>query len=413
MRILTIDKFYFIKGGAERYYFELKRILEEHGHTVIPFSMVHPDNYDTPYSDYFVDHIEFNGLSTLRSIVESPKIIGRILYSKQAKQGIKRLIDDTNPDIAHLHMIDHQLSPSILDVLRDANIPVIQTLHQYKHVCPSYRLFNTRTAQICEKCLDGHLWHPMVEKCHKDSIISSALLVVEAYFHRWLRIYENIDLFHAPSEFMRQKMISGGFSKEKIVKQYYTIRLSDYPFYQDFKDYLIYFGRLSEEKGLLNLLTAMKKVKRLKLLIVGDGPQCVELEKLALKLGLNNVTFVGLKFGAELKQLVSQSRFVVVPSLWYDNSPLVIYEAFAMGKPVIGSNIGGISELIDPGENGYLFSPNDIESLLSYINELGRDNKKVRRFGQNARMKAEKEFNPTLHYQWIMNIYNELLDEKR
>ena len=314
MKILAIEKFYFIKGGAERYFFELKAILEARGHVVIPFSVKNPNNLQSIYDKYFVDPINFSGLSKYQALLQSPKIMSRIVYSLHTKNKLRKLLRDVKPDIAHLHMIDHQLSPSILDVLREEKIPVIQTLHQYKLVCPNYRFYNSRVETVCEKCLDGHFWHPIIERCHKGSLIASFPLTIESFVHRWLKIYDKIDLFHAPSLFMKKKMIQGGYHPDRIVHRYYTIQLNEYPFSKEYGDYAIYFGRLSEEKGIPVLLKAMKRVHGLRLLIIGEGPQRRALEGIKSDMNLKNVEFLGYQTGDVLQRLVAKSRFVVVPS---------------------------------------------------------------------------------------------------
>ncbi|MFQ5752238.1 MAG: glycosyltransferase, partial [bacterium] len=193
LKILMIDKYYFIKGGAERYYFELAKLLEAQGHQVIPFSMQHNENLGTSYSDYFVDFIDYNNGSKKINFAQSLKIAGRMLYSIHSKRKLEALIEHVKPDLAHLHMIDHQISPSILHTLKNHEIPVIQTVHQYKLVCPNYRLYNTRTNSICEKCLGGHYLYPITERCHKNSFAAGLLLALETYLHRFLSIYENVD----------------------------------------------------------------------------------------------------------------------------------------------------------------------------------------------------------------------------
>jgi len=413
MKILMVNKFYFIKGGSERYFFELSNILMEHGHKVIPFAMKHPNNYSSRYEKYFVDNIEFNLNSDLEKLKKSFKISGRIIYSLHARKKIEQLIEKTKPDIAHLHMIDHQLSPSILHVLKKHNIPVIQTVHQYKIICPNYLLYNTRTHKICEKCVGGHYYHPIFERCHKNSSMAGFILAVESYLHKAMKIYEgNINIFHVPSFFMKEKLEQGGIDKSKIEHLFYTIDINNYSPHFDSEDYFLYFGRLSEEKGLVTLLKAMQKVRNSKLLIIGDGPQRMELESFSLKSQLQNVKFLGAKYGKELKSIVARSKFVVVPSEWYDNSPLVIYESYALGKPVIGSDIGGIPELIEPGKTGLLFQPGNSEELVEKINFLLKHPQLVKEYGINARKKAGKEFSPEFHYHEMYRKYQRLLGIK-
>ncbi|MCA9734491.1 MAG: glycosyltransferase family 4 protein [Deferribacteres bacterium] len=413
MKILNVDKYYFIKGGAERYYFELAKVLEAYGHEVIPFSMQHPENFETNYAEYFVPNIEFNGLTPLQKMRQTPEILGRIIYSRKAKEAVTRLIEKTKPDIAHLHMIDHQLSPSILHAFRDAGIPVIQTCHQYKLVCPSYRLFVMHTNEVCERCISGDFYHAFAQKCLKDSRGASALVTIESYVHKWMKIYDNIDLFHVPSRFLGNKLIEGGFPEEKIWHNFYTINLEDYPYHPEYGDYCLYFGRLSEEKGIQTLLRAMKSMPETKLLVAGDGPYRAFLEGLKFELGLENVTFLGNKGGDELVKLVQNSRFIVVPSEWYDNSPLVIYEAFSMGKPAIVSTMGGMPELVDDGINGFHFQAGDEEELSDKVATLWSDTDLIQKFSKNAREKADREFSPAAHYNNIIQVYEKLVSEKK
>lgn len=409
LKILAIDKYYFIKGGAERYYFEVNQILKSHGHQIIPFSMKHSDNFETEYEDYFVDNIEFNHKTQFERIWAAPKIIGRIIYSTHAQKQIEKLIEKEKPDIAHLHMIDHQLSPSILHSLKKYDIPVIQTVHQYKLVCPNYKFYNPGKGIICEKCINSHYLHPIFEKCHQDSALSGMLLALEAYVHKWMNIYKNVDLFHTPSTFMKTKMIEGGIDQSKIEKLYYSINISDYPFSPGFDDYFVYYGRLAYEKGVMTLLKTMKSITHSKLLIIGDGPQRKELEEFVNSHSIGNVKFLGNLDKDKLNSLVSKAKFVVVPSEWYDNSPLVIYESFCLGKAVIGSDLGGISELIDHEKNGLLFKAGDVDELTRLINRLLNNPDEIRLFGVNARKKAELEFDPNHHFTELMKLYGRIL----
>jgi glycosyltransferase involved in cell wall biosynthesis len=409
VKILMVDKYFFIMGGAERYYFELKALLERHGHQVIPFSMQHPNNFSSEWSEYFVSNIEFNGHSPLRKLAHGPKIVSRVLYSQEAKAAITRLIERVKPDIAHLHMIDHQLSPSILHALQRYDIPVVQTCHQYKLVCPSYRLLVMRENRICEKCVTGNFYHAVLERCHKDSVAASALLAFESYLHKWMKVYDLIQLFHVPSRFLGEKFRAGGVDEKRIWHQFYTLDLRRYPFSEVFEDYFVYYGRLSEEKGILTLLKAMRQVNTSKLLIIGDGPQRADLEKFAAAHKLSNVVFTGAKAGEELTQLISAAKFVVVPSEWYDNSPLVIYESFSMGRPVLATTLGGMPELIEDGVNGRLFAPKDADGLSRIINEMLRDEKRLAAMGKAGRATAEREFDPEVHYQKIYEVYQRLV----
>lgn len=400
-------------GGSERYYFELKKLLEAHGHEVVPFAMQHPRNFDTPYETDFVKNIEFNDLPPLEKLKHAPDIISRVIYSKQAKEAVARLIERVKPDLAHIHMIDHQLSPAILHAFREHGIPVIQTCHQYKLVCPSYLFFIAHKNQICERCITGNFYHAVLQRCHKNSLAASALVAIESYIHRFAKIYDSIDIFHVPSRFLGEKLAQGGFPGEKIRHSFYTINLENYPYHPEFSNYFIYYGRLSEEKGLMTLLKAMCQAPETNLYIVGDGPQRPALEAYAKEKRLNHVRFWGRKEGEALVALVQQAQFVVMPSECYDNSPLVIYESFSMGKPVVASTLGGMPELVDNGENGLHFKPGDADELAAKIKLLWHDRSLCTKMGRAARAKALAEFSPEVHYEKMMAFYEEVLSKKR
>ena len=411
MKFLFVDKYYFIKGGAERYFFEFADVLRDKGHDVIPFSMAHPENISTPYAKYFVSEIEYNGKSSFNKLLNAPSSLFRMIYSLEAKKQLTNLIEETKPDIAHLHMIDHQISPSILHVLKKYDIPVMQTVHQYKLVCPNYRFYNASKNKICEKCLDGKYYHPIFEKCHKNSSITGAMLALEMTIHKKMKIYENnIDLFHVPSTFMGEKLIQGGVDPAKVFQMFYTINLDDFPYQKDVENYFVYFGRLSEEKGILTLLKAMKGISNTKLLILGSGPQEELLRNFTEENNLQNVEFLGYKGKNDINEIIGKAKFVVVPSEWYDNSPLVIYESFALGTPVIGANLGGIPELVNHEINGLIFKAGNVEDLTDKIKKLVENSDLAKKFSQAARNKAEREFNPQVHYEKMMKIYKELLN---
>jgi glycosyltransferase involved in cell wall biosynthesis len=371
--------------------------------------MQHPKNFPSEWSQYFVSNVEFNGGSALQKLAQGPKIVGRILYSTEAKRKVEKLIDAARPDLVHLHMIDHQISPSILHVFQRHSLPVLQTCHQYKLVCPSYRLFVMRENRLCEKCVTGNFYHAVLERCHKDSLAASALIATESYLHKWMKVYDLIRLFHVPSRFLGGKLAESGIDRRRIWHQFYTIEMSDYPFSPEFDDYFVYYGRLSEEKGILTLLEAMQRARASKLMIIGDGPQRAALERFAAQHDLRNVQFMGNRSGAELTRLVGRAKFVVVPSEWYDNSPLVIYESFSMGKPVIATRMGGMPELIEDGVNGRLCEAGNADELATMISAMLGNDDRLREMGRAARQTAEREFDPEVHYEKIHAVYRSLM----
>lgn len=410
LKVLMINKYQFVKGGSERYMFDLQELLEKNGHEVIPFGMTDEKNTPSEYNKYFVDAIDYDFKSRLDKILSMPKVFGRMTYSFHAKERLEALLENTKIDIAHLHMIDHQLSPSILHVLKKHNIPVVQTVHQYKLVCPNYRLYVPQKAEPCERCLSGNYFNAVIQRCHKGSLFASAMVAAETAIHKATKIQENnIDYFIVPSGFMGEKLAQGGIPKGKIKPIYHFIESENYPKSFGESDYFVCYGRLSEEKGLFTLLKAVKDLPGAKLKIIGDGPEREKLENFAKENSIN-VEFTGKKLGDDLKRLVSKSKFVVLPSEWYENSPMVIYESFAMGKPIIGAKAGGITELIRHEVDGLIFEMRNVEQLRQAIAALLNDHELVKKYGQAGYERVIEEFDPVTHYDKIMALYDNLLE---
>lgn len=376
MNILQVNKFHYPRGGADMYYLELGKALENKGHKVAYFSMSHPKNLPSKYSKYFVSRISFNE-GGLNDKLQAP---GRMIYSLEAKRKFKKLVEDFKPDIIHIHNIYHQISPSILDVAAFYKIPVVMHLHDYKLICPNYQLF--AHGEICEDCKPDKYFNCVKNRCFKNSYSKSALAALEMYIHHSvLKIYKkNISAFIAPSNFMKNKVVEYGWDKEKIITIYnpFSANLetnSQEIFNIKKEDYLLYFGRLSPEKGLDTLLKAAA-INRNTVKLVGTGPEKDNLESLADELKVK-VDFLGFKSGEELKDIIMKAKAVVIPSIWYENMPLSLLEALNLGCPVIASNIGGMPEIIKEGKNGWLFRPGDESDLADKIKDLDKYEKKI------------------------------------
>lgn len=403
MNILTVNKYYYIKGGSETYLFSLQEQLEKRGHHVIPFSMEDERNNQTPYDQYFVKNIDYSKAGFL----EKMKLASKIIFSLEAKKNMDRLLSENVVDIAHLHLFQHQLSPSLLIPLKKRGIPVIYTVHDLKVMCPNYKMLNQNG--VCEKCKDGKYYNAVINRCTKNSISGSVISMMEAYIHRGLKVYEKyIDHFITPSYFYKKKMIEWGFQENKIsfIPNFLdTTRFT--PNYSHDR-YMLYLGRLSEEKGVLTLIEAMKRCKtEFKLKIVGTGPIRNQIDDAIKSSGLeDSIELLGFKSGIELTQLVQNSKSVVMPSEWYENGPLALIETLAYGKPVIGSDIGGIPEHIDDGENGMLFKKGDAANLALKLDEMNELNEQdYMRLCRNARQKAESLYDAKQHLENITRVY--------
>ncbi|MCP4991076.1 MAG: glycosyltransferase family 4 protein [Colwellia sp.] len=403
MEILSINKYYWKKGGSESVFFNEKEMLESVGHTVIPFSMQSPQNEESKYSKYFVSEVDYTKPGLKNRVTSASKII----YSFEAKRKMEQLLSNHQPDISHFHIFQHQISPSIFGPLRKHNIPIVLTLHDLKPICPNYKMYVD--GRVCEECKGRKFINCFKNRCTKGSTLGSLISTIEMYLHYAMGYYQGVDHYIAVSEFYRDKMIEYGFSPEKITYLPNYIDASEYQPDGTDNGYMLYFGRLSEEKGISVLLEAAKSLPDVPVYIVGSGPLEESLKQKATDEGLDNVKFCGFKAGAELKKLLMEATAVVVPSEWYENCPMTILEAFAAGKPVIGSNIGGIPELIEEGVDGFTFPPGDQAALAEKITLIWEDRSKAREMGMQGRQKIEEKFNAEAHYDGLISIYESVL----
>jgi glycosyltransferase involved in cell wall biosynthesis len=411
MRVVLAHKFYHMTGGTEQYFRHLTSILEGHGHRVIPFALQHPENPPTPYEKYFLDNLDYRQASLRYYLRRVPRILGRTLYSWEARRKMAALIDDLSPDIAHLQSIEHHISPSILHTLRRHGVPCVQSVNTYKLICASYRLYLLDRQEICERCLYGKHYHAVLTRCVKGSLPASLLATVEMYLHGLLKIYHLVDRFIVPNRFMAQKLAGAGFPETKIVRMLNPLDLDEHPPHIDFDDFILYFGRLDPEKGVFTLVQAMAHLPDLRLVVVGDGAQEAFLRTWCADHGVDNVDFVGPQWGDDLAPYLTRARLVVVPSIWYEPSPMVIYQSLATGKPVVGADIGGIPDLLTE-ETGALFQPGDVADLARVLSELAFDTPRLRAMGRAARRWAEAHLDPERYYRALMALYDQVIAEK-
>ncbi|MEX2015530.1 MAG: glycosyltransferase family 4 protein [Candidatus Hydrogenedentales bacterium] len=406
MNILQVNKFLWEHAGPERYMFEVSQLLESNGHTVEYFAMQHERNRASANASYFVKHIEYRDTSVAYKLRTFRETVEKTVYSPEARRKMDALLESHHYDIAHLHMISHQISPSILSALKRRRVPVVQTLHEYKLICPASHLYIKHRGEICERCVSGAYINALRYRCLKDSAAASGLASVAQYIHRWTRIHErNIDLFLCPSGFLAQKHIEGGVPEAKIrVLQNYLDLQGYEPKYEP-GEYAVFIGRLSEEKGIETLIKAAAALPQLPLLIVGEGEQRPVLEELVQRQNLRHITFAGYQSGDELKATIQNAAFLVLPSEWYENCPMVTYEAYALGKPVVASDIGGVGESIDYGATGLLFKPGDIAGLRRAMTELWGGRARCESMGRAGRIKVERICGR--HYDLLLGLYEE------
>lgn len=402
MKILTINKFHWLKGGSEAVYFGEAELLELNGHQVIPFAMKGYQNVSSVFSKFFVENVDYEKGGLANKISAASKII----YSFDAKYKMNTLLAEVKPNIAHFHIFQHQISPSVFSPLKSKGIPLVLTLHDLKPICPNYKMLTHDG--ICERCKGGKFYNCFFYKCSKGSSINSLVNMVEMYFHYARGYYQCVDKFIAPSNFYRNKMIEFGFPASQVVHISNFIDLTKFTCSDTDHGYGLYFGRLSEEKGVQTLLDALTSHPNKPFYIVGSGPLEKVFQQSAVDLGLTNVRFLGFKTGDELKKLIMEASFTVIPSEWYENCPMSVLESFAMGKPVIGARIGGIPELINEGVDGATFESGNAVDLAEKMRFLW-DSPELRiKMGKIGREKVEREYNTQLHYERIIAVYKEV-----
>ncbi len=406
MNILQINNYHYVKGGAERYYFEISDLLRNKGHEVFNFSVEDKLNEDSEQLKYFGKAMSFD---VQQGILSKLKTAQRILYSFDNQKRMSGFLTKHSVDIAHAHNIYHRVSPSVLAALKKKGIPVVMTLHDYKLGCSIYTFY--RDGHICTDCMNGKKYKQVFNKCTKGSLSLSFLHWVESVMHEALGIYlKNIDYFICPSQFLLRQHIEIGIPEEKLVHIPNFIDVNHFvPTFVD-KNYLLFVGRLSSEKGVLSLIRAVKGLD-VELKIVGDGPLKNELKGYAAQSQIDNVSFLGYQSGQDLITLFQEASCVVFPSEWYENGPMAILESFSFGKPVIGSNIGGTPEMIKDGETGLLFAPGDVEELRQRIHTIFSDQPLRSAMAHQAREWVEKRYNPEDHLDKVFSVYQKATEK--
>ncbi|MGN6452051.1 MAG: glycosyltransferase family 4 protein [Steroidobacteraceae bacterium] len=401
--LLSINNYYYYRGGAETVFLEQNAMFRQCGWNVVPFAMQSNKNLSSPWSKYFVDEIEFGqSYSLADKLTRVPKVI----YSFEARRKLARVIDESRPDVCHAHNIYHHISPSILSLLKQRSIPVVLTLHDLKIACPAYSMLTEDG--VCERCRGGRLHNVVLHRCIKRSVSLSAIVMLEATLHRLLGTYSNhVGRFAVPSRFYIEKLCDWGWPRSMFCHVPNFVDARRYQPQYEAGKYFLYFGRLSREKGLATLIRAAAS-SGCRILLAGTGPQLAELGALTTKLGAD-VTFLGFLTGESLHAAVRGARAVVLPSEWYENAPMTVLEAYALGKPVLGARIGGIPELVYEDETGLGFTSGDAESLAAALRHFAeRSDKTIEDMGRQARQRVEQQYTAELYRQRLMSIYRDL-----
>jgi glycosyltransferase involved in cell wall biosynthesis len=406
MRILYCNKYNFPFSGTEVYLFEAMELMRSKGHEVALFSMADPRGEPTPYDRHFVSHVDFKNQRT--RLWSRARLAAHAIYSTEARRKLRGMIADFRPDVAHVRNIYHHLSPSILWELKAQHVPVLYHLNDFKLICPSYNMVSRGVA--CEKCQGHEFWNVVTEGCYQGPAGSAWMLAAEAYTHKWLGTYEKcVDRFLAPSRFVKNKLTENGWEGSRIdVLQHFQRIPDEVPFNLSKDAPILYFGRLSPEKGVVDLLHAMQQLPEIQLVVAGTGPQRSELEHLAADLGVANVGFAGHLDRTTLDKSIGSARFTVLPSRAYETMGKSILESFASGRAVVASDLGSRRELVQDGKTGLLFRPGDIQQLAQIISNLYHAPEIAAQMGNEAREFVRQNHSQESHYGQLSKIYCEL-----
>ncbi|MDD5775799.1 MAG: glycosyltransferase family 4 protein [Candidatus Omnitrophica bacterium] len=404
MKILMANKYFYLRGGSEYAYFDTMGLLRRHGHTTVPFSMKHARNYVSAYDTFFVSNVDYDHMGPAGKIAASL----RVMYLFEARKKIMGLLASERFDVAHLHNIYHQISPSIIHSLKKRRVPVVMSLHDFKMVCPNYSLSMHNT--LCSRCQKGRFYRCFLNRCVKGSRARSLVAMLEMYMHhRFMKIYDLVDVFIAPSEFLMNKLKEMGFNGKLVYLPNFINVNSFEPQYSGDPKTIVYFGRLVEGKGLDTLIDAMFMLPAIKLKIIGEGTEKDRLTKKAAAMRMKNVEFTGYQSGDTLWNSIKKAQCVVLPAENAENNPRSVLEAFALGKPVIATQAGGIGELVRDGRTGLVFSAGDCIDLSKKISLLIKDPELIQAMGLNARRFVEERYSSEAHYQRLIEIYRSVI----
>jgi len=380
MRVLMINKFLYPNGGSETYIFKLGEYLEKQGHEVQYFGMEHKGRCVGNRVNAYTSDMDFHGGSKLAKLTYPFKTI----YSSEARKKLGLVLDDFKPDVCHLNNFNYQLTPSIiLKIVKwrkktKHDCKIVFTAHDYQLVCPNHMLNNPNIHENCEKCLGSHFINCTKGKCIHGSTAKSVIGTLEAEFWKLNGAYKYIDTMICCSEFMKTKLDTNPlFAKKTVAMHNFIVKVEwkDTPK----KDYVLYFGRFSKEKGIGTLIKVCKELPEVPFIFAGTGP----LEE-SIK-GIPNIKNVGFQKGAALERLIHEAKFSIYPSEWYENCPFSVMESQMYGTPVLGAKIGGIPELIQVGKTGELFDSGNAADLKSKIQKLWNDKVLAAEYSQNCK----------------------------
>ena len=380
--VLIVHNFYQQPGGEDAVFRAEADLLRSRGHEAVAF---------------VEDNARLNGVNPLKAAVDA-------VWSREAKRHIRRLIKENKPDVAHFHNTFLRISPAVYYACREAGVPVVQTLHNYRLVCPGALLM--RDGRVCEDCLGQAVpWPGVVHGCWRGSRMQTAVVAGMLTVHRLLKTWQKqVDVYIALTEFARRKFIEGGLPAKKIVVKPNFVH-PDPGEREAPGRYALFVGRLSPEKGLSTLLKAWRSLKGIPLKVVGDGPLRDQVQAFAA--GYGSVEVLGRRPHQEVIALMKGARCLVFPSEWYEGFPMTIAEAFACGVPIIVSRLGAMAEIVEDRRTGLLFEPGNAEDLAEKVAWAWAHPKEMAEMGKEARREYEAKYTAKRNYEMLMEIYEQ------
>ena len=393
MKILMVNKFLYPNGGSETYIFKLGEQLQKEGHEVQYFGMEHEGRIVGNHAECYTSNMDFHTGKLQKLLYPF-----RIIYSREAKKKITVVLRDFQPDVVHLNNINFQLTPSVIYAVRDyekksgRKIKIVFTAHDYQWVCPNHMMRIPSTGEICFACRGGDFMQCTKNRCIHDSKVKSLIGTIEAKFYDRRKTYGMVDTIICPSEFMKKQLDTNPVLAEKTIMLHNFIdapadgrsdkfqdEIAAGKQLKDIQDYVVYFGRFSEEKGTRTLLEACKALPQISFIFAGTGPLEEQVNQVA------NVENRGFVTGDALRKLIAEARFSVYPSEWYENCPFSVMESQMYGTPVLASDLGGAPELVQAGKTGELFRGGDVEELTEHIRDLWNQPELCRKYSENCK----------------------------
>ena len=389
MKICLVQNSYEQPGGEDVVFEQERANLERAGHSTIV---------------YHRSNSEIQAFTPLTRIA----FVKDMVWSTGTRREFSQLLDREAPDLVHVHNTFFMISPSIYAACKAREIPVVQTLHNFRWICPAYSFY--RDGRVCEDCLNGSLWNSICHGCYRNSRAATAGVAMILAWQRLLKTWEKcIDCYIALTEFGREKFIAAGLEPRKVFVKPNFVEADPGPSHGT-EDYALYVGRLSKEKGLDTLLRAWENVSvRCPLQIIGDGPERVALQDQIRQRNFSNVIFQGFLSRVKTIAAMKRARFVVVPSEWYEGFPMVIAEAMACGVPVICSRLGAMQEIVDDRSTGLHFAPGDAEDLGRKVAWACHHPAEMSEMGHTARREYERRYTAERNYELLMEIYEKAL----